>query len=261
MINKINEENKMRKPFIAGNWKMNKTDDEAVALAEGLVKEAGDLTDRTMLLCPPFTSLKSVYEVVKNSNIKLGAQTVYWEKSGAYTGMISTDMLKSVGCTYVIIGHSEQRQYFGETNESVNKRIKVCLQEDLLPIMCVGELLEEREAGKAEEVVRTQVTGGLAGISAEDMKKITIAYEPIWAIGTGKTATPEDADAMHASIRSALKDLYNEDVAQGVVIQYGGSVKPGNVDELMGKENIDGALVGGAALKVDSFARIIKFQN
>lgn len=251
----------MRTPFLAGNWKMNKTDPEAVELAKGLVESNKDVTDRDILICPPFTSLKSVHDVVQGTNVKLGAQTLYWEKSGAYTGMVSPDMLKAVGCDYVIIGHSEQRQYFGETDETVNKRINAALEADLLPIMCCGELLEEREAGKAEEVVRTQVTGGLKGFSKDQLKKITIAYEPVWAIGTGKTATPEDADAMHKVIRDLITELYDDEAAGKMRIQYGGSVKPDNVDDLMSRENIDGALVGGASMKVDAFTRIIQFKK
>jgi triosephosphate isomerase len=239
---------------------MYKTDAEAIELARGLAREAGNLTDRDVLLCPPFTSLKSVGEAIQRTNIKLGAQTLHWEKEGAFTGMISGPMLKALGCTHVIIGHSEQRQYFGETNETVNKRVKAALSHGLVPIMCVGELLAEREAGRAEAVVKEQVEGGLKGISADDMKKIVIAYEPVWAIGTGKTATPQDADSMHKVIRDLVAKLYGDAIAEGTVIQYGGSVKPENVDELMAKPNIDGALVGGAALKVDSFTRIVRFK-
>jgi triosephosphate isomerase (TIM) len=251
----------MRKAVIAGNWKMNMNETEAAALASGLVKEAGSLTDRIVLLCPPFTSLKTVHDIIKGSNIKLGAQTMHWEKSGAFTGMISADMLKSVGCEYVIIGHSEQPQFFGETDETVNKRVKAALANGLLPIVCVGELLEERKAGRAEEVVRKQFENGLKGLSAEEMTKVIIAYEPVWAIGTGMTATPKDANDMHKFIRSLAAKIFGQKTADGLVIQYGGSVKPDNIDELMAMEHLDGALVGGASLKVDSFARIIKFTT
>jgi len=250
----------MRRALIAGNWKMYKTDAEAIELARGLAREAGNLTDRDVLLCPPFTSLKSVSEAIARTNVKLGGQTLHWEKEGAFTGMVSGPMLKSVGCSHVIIGHSEQRQFFGETNETVNKRVKAALFHGLVPIMCVGELLAEREAGKAEAVVKEQVEGGLKSITAEEMKKIVIAYEPVWAIGTGKTATPDDADNMHRFIRSLIAKMYGDAVAEGTIIQYGGSVKPENVDELMAKPNIDGALVGGASLKVDSFTRIVRFK-
>jgi len=250
----------MRRKLIAGNWKMYKTDAEAIELARGIAREAGNLTDRDVLLCPPFTSLKSVNEAIQRTSVKLGAQTLHWEKEGAFTGMISGPMLKAVGCSYVIIGHSEQRQYFGETNETVNKRVKAALSYGLLPIMCVGELLAEREAGRAEAVVKEQLEGGLKSISQDDMKKIVIAYEPVWAIGTGKTATPEDADNMHKFIRGTVAKLYSSEIAEGTIIQYGGSVKPENVDELMARPNIDGALVGGAALKVESFTRIVRFK-
>ncbi|SEM76474.1 triosephosphate isomerase [Syntrophus gentianae] len=250
----------MRKALIAGNWKMNKTDPEAVALAKALVAEVGQYDSCDILLCPPFTSLKSVGEVIKGSRIKLGAQTMHWEKSGAFTGMISADMLKALGCTYVIIGHSEQRQFFGETDDTVNRRTRAVLANGLLPIVCVGEFLEQREAGKHEEIVKNQVVNGLKGLSNEEMKNVVIAYEPVWAIGTGKTASSQDADDMHACIRSTVEKTWSRDVADGLVIQYGGSVKPETIDEQMSMPNIDGALVGGAALQADSFARIVKFQ-
>lgn len=239
---------------------MNKTVDEAVALAKELVAAVEGTTGRDILICPTTPCLTAVSEVVKGTNVKLGAQNMYFEDSGAYTGEVSADMLLSAGCEYVIIGHSERREYFGETNEIVNKKTKKALEKGLLPIVCVGETLEEREGGKAEAVVTDHVQGGFAGISKEDALKITIAYEPVWAIGTGKTATSEDADAIHAVIRKVLADLYDADTAEAVRIQYGGSVKESNVDELMGMPNIDGALVGGASLKADSFARIAKFQ-
>jgi triosephosphate isomerase (TIM) len=250
----------MRKALIAGNWKMNKTDPEAIELAKALVAEVGQYDSCDILLCPPFTSLKSVGEVIQGSRIKLGAQTMHWEKSGAFTGMVSADMLKALGCTYVIIGHSEQRQFFGETDDTVNKRTKAALANGLIPVVCVGELLEQREAGKHEQVVKDQVLNGLKGFTKDEMKKVVIAYEPVWAIGTGKTASSQDADDMHACIRSTVEKTWNKEVADGLVIQYGGSVKPDTIDEQMGMPNIDGALVGGAALQADSFARIVKFQ-
>jgi triosephosphate isomerase len=250
----------MRKALIAGNWKMNKTDPEAIELARALVAEVGQYEACDILLCPPFTSLKSVGDVIRGSKIKLGAQTMHWEKSGAFTGMVCADMLKSLGCTYVIIGHSEQRQFFGETDETVNKRTRAALANGLTPIVCVGEFLEQRESGKHEQIVRDQVIQGLKGLTSDEMKQVAIAYEPVWAIGTGKTASSQDADDMHACIRSAIEKVWNRDVAQGLVIQYGGSVKPDTIDEQMAMPNIDGALVGGAALQADSFARIVRFQ-
>jgi len=250
----------MRRKLIAGNWKMNKTDPEAISLAKSLAESVGDIKDRDVLLCPPFTSIRSVAETVKGTNIKVGAQTLFWEKEGAFTGMISGPMLVALGCSYVIVGHSEQRQYFHETDETVNKRIKAALSFGLIPIMCVGELLSEREQNKAEMVVRVQVEEGLKGISKEQMKNIVIAYEPVWAIGTGKTATPEDANKMHAFIRSIVAKLYGKDISENLIIQYGGSVKPDNIDELMACEHIDGALVGGASLKVEQFERIVKYR-
>ncbi len=251
----------MRKALIAGNWKMNKTDPEALELAKALVAEVGQYDSCDILLCPPFTSLKSVGEAIQGSKIKLGAQTLHWEKSGAFTGMISADMLKALGCTYVIIGHSEQRQFFGETDETVNMRTRAALANGLLPIVCVGEFLEQREAGKHEEIVKNQIINGLKGLTDEEMKKVVIAYEPVWAIGTGKTASSQDADDMHACIRSTVEKTWGREVADGLVIQYGGSVKPETIDEQMSMPNIDGALVGGAALQADSFARIVKFQT
>lgn len=250
----------MRKPFLAGNWKMNKTVDEAVALAKEIVAAVGKVTERDVLVCPTFPCLTAVAEVVKGSSVKLGAQNMHFEDSGAYTGEVSADMLKSAGCTYVIIGHSERREYFGEDNTLINKKVKKALEKGILPIMCVGEKLEEREAGKAETVVEDHVRGGLEGISAADVLNVTIAYEPVWAIGTGKTATPEDADAIHVHIRKVLTSMYDADIAEKVRIQYGGSVNDANADTLMNMPNIDGALIGGASLKTESFSRIVNFN-
>jgi triosephosphate isomerase len=250
----------MRRKLIAGNWKMNKTDAEAVELAKALVAAVGQVGDRDVLLCPPFTSIKSVADAVKGSKIKVGGQTLHWEKDGAFTGMISGPMLVALGCSHVIIAHSEQRQFFGETDETANKRIKAALSYNLVPILCVGEMLADRESGKHESVVGSQLRGGLVGITPDQMKKIVIAYEPVWAIGTGKTATPKDANDMHAFIRGTIAKLYDASIAAGTVIQYGGSVKADNVDELMSCEHIDGALVGGAALKADSFGRIVQYK-
>ncbi|MCK4904650.1 triose-phosphate isomerase [bacterium] len=251
----------MRKNIIAGNWKMYKTTQEAVQLAENLKKSLALVQDVEVILCPTYTSLLSVHEVIKDSPIKLGSQNIYPEKEGAYTGEISPVMIKDVGCEFVIIGHSERRKYFHETDELINKKIKLALSIGLTPIVCVGETLEEREKGVAEDTVINQITNGLVGISQEDMLKIIIAYEPVWAIGTGKTATPDVADGMHLVIRTQLSKIYSSVVSDSISILYGGSVKPDNVDILMSQENIDGALVGGAALNSESFSRIVQFKK
>ncbi len=250
----------MRRALIAGNWKMNLDRGGAEALARALVEGTSEVNDRDILICPSFPLIPAVYAVVKGSNVWLGAQNMYFEKKGAFTGEVSADMLKSVGAEWVILGHSERRHIFKEDDELINKKVKSAIDQGLKPILCVGELLEERESGKTEDVVKRQVVEGLKDISVSDVLKVTIAYEPVWAIGTGKTATPEDADSIHSLIRSILKDMYSEEVSQKTRILYGGSVKPENIDSLMAKENIDGALVGGASLKAESFLRIIKFQ-
>lgn len=251
----------MRRPIIAGNWKLNNNRSEAKQLVEGIVNGTKDVSDVDMVVCPVYTSLETVQTVISDSTVKLGAQNVYWETSGAFTGEVSSEMLKDVGCEFVIIGHSERRQYFGETNETVNQKIKAVLAAGLTPIVCVGETLPEREADKVSEVVGGHVRGGLKGFSADEIGKMVIAYEPVWAIGTGKTATPEQAQEVHKLIRDILVELAGDDVAQKVRIQYGGSVKPDNVKELMAKADIDGALVGGASLKADSFISLVKFNN
>lgn len=251
----------MRKPIIAGNWKLNNTQAQARELTEGIVAQVKDVQDVDVVLCPVYTSLAVTEQAIAGSQVALGAQDVYWQESGAFTGEVSPSLLKDAGCTYVIIGHSERRQYFGETNETVNKKVKAALSAGLTPIMCVGETLEEREAGQVEAVVGDHVKGGLNELSAEDINKVVIAYEPVWAIGTGKTATPEQAQEVHAYIRKLLVELAGADVAANVRIQYGGSVKPDNVKILMEKEDIDGALVGGASLKVDSFVSLVKFKE
>lgn len=251
----------MRKKIIAGNWKMYKTTSEAVKLAKSLKEKISNVQDVTVVLCPTFTSLSSVYEVIKNSSIKLGAQNIYYEKEGAYTGEISPAMIKDVGCEFVILGHSERRKYFHEDDVIVNKKIKMALNFDLTPIVCVGETLEEREKGIAEGTVINQIEKDLVNISTEDMLKLVIAYEPVWAIGTGKTATPEIADGMHFVIRTQLSKMYSSDLSGSISILYGGSVKPDNVDVLMSQKNIDGALVGGAALDSESFSRIVQFKK
>ncbi len=250
----------MRKPIIAGNWKMYKTIGEAVELVKALLVGLESGRDREVLVCPPFTALYAVRPLLVGTAISLGAQDLHHEAQGAYTGAIAPGMLTDVGCSYVIIGHSERRQYFGETDASVNKKIGAALGVGLKPIVCVGEVKAERDAGQAEAVVGGQLAGGLAGLSPEQMLKLVIAYEPVWAIGTGDTATPADAQMMHAFIRSRLHAQFGAEVAEAVRIQYGGSVKPDNVDELMAQPDIDGALVGGAALKADSFLRIVHFH-
>ncbi len=246
-----------RKNFITGNWKMNTTCDEAVTLAQGVVEKVGLNTDVDVAVCPPYVNLTAVYNVIKDSNVKLGAQDVHWEAKGAYTGKISCDMLKQAGVTYVIIGHSEQRAYFNETDETVNKKIKAVLAADLLPIVCIGETLDERNGGRMEAVVETQTRGAFVDISKEDALKCTLAYEPVWAIGTGETATPEQANEAHVFVRKILADIYDEDTAQAIRIQYGGSMKPENAKELLEQSDVDGGLIGGAALKPDAFAGIV----
>ena len=248
----------MRKPIIAGNWKMYKDVNESVELANEIKRATFDVENVTVVICPPFTNLSDVGEMLIESNVKLGAQNCYWESEGAYTGEISVPMIKSVGCDYVVIGHSERRKYFGETDETVNKRIKAAIDGGLLPIMCVGETLEEREAGKTIEVVKTQVTGGLKGFDEGHLDTLVIAYEPVWAIGTGKTATPGQAQEVHAMIRGLLGEMYSTSLSDSKCILYGGRVKPDNIEEIMKKEDIDGGLIGGASLKSESFVDIIK---
>ncbi|MBU1124755.1 MAG: triose-phosphate isomerase [Candidatus Omnitrophica bacterium] len=250
----------MRKTIIAGNWKMYKTIGEAIEIANGLKREFFQLDTQVIevVLCPAFTALSEVSEVLVGSEISLGAQDVYWQEEGAFTGEVSCKMLKDAGCSYVIIGHSERRQYFGETNDSVNKKIKTALSQGLTPILCIGETLAQRESGNTFSVLEDHLSHGLAGFSAEDAERIVIAYEPVWAIGTGKTATPAQAQEAHAYIRGFLAKLYSEESAQRMRIQYGGSVKPDNTSDLMKQPDIDGALVGGASLSVESFAAIVK---
>ena len=249
----------MRKTIIAGNWKLYKTITEGIELANGLKRDLFKISvgDIDIVICPVYTALAEVGEVVANSSIFLGAQDVYWQDEGAFTGEVSAKMLKDVGCKYVIIGHSERRQFFSETNETVNNKIKAVLSHGLTPIMCVGEMLSERQAGNTFKVLDDHLINGLKGIGAGDIEKMVIAYEPVWAIGTGKTATPAQAQEAHQYIRGILAQLYGKDVASIVRIQYGGSVKPENIEELMRQPDVDGALVGGASLKVDSFAQII----
>jgi len=252
--------NPKRKPILAGNWKMNMTTAQARELASKLVPLVSGVKDREIVLGPPFTALGVVAEAIKGTNIGLAAQNLHWEDKGAFTGEISADMLLDSGCKYVIIGHSERRQYFGETDETANRKVKQALRKGLLPILCVGETLAEREAGRLNDIISRQVTGGLKEIGAGDMQKVVVAYEPVWAIGTGKTATPEQANEVHALIRQKVLALYNADIAGGLRIQYGGSVTPENVSLLMSMPDIDGALVGGASLKPESFAALVNFK-
>jgi triosephosphate isomerase (TIM) len=245
----------MRNYFIAGNWKMHKTTSEAVALASELVKELKGGPNKYMI-APSFTSLDAVSKVVKGTNILLGAQNMSTDEQGAHTGEVSVLQLKDLGVQVVILGHSERRHTYKEDNAMINKKVKLALTHGLEVILCVGELLEEREAGKAEKVCEEQTRKGLEGVSATELKKITIAYEPVWAIGTGKTATPEDADKIHAFIRKVIGDLYGKGAADEIIIQYGGSMKAENAAALLAKENIDGGLIGGAALKADTFKPI-----
>jgi len=248
----------MRRVIIAGNWKMYKTINESIELVNLLKRSVVDINDVEIVVCPPFTSLSDVREAIMDTNIKLGAQDCYWEKEGAFTGEVSCSMLKSAGCEYVIIGHSERRQFFGETNETVNKKAKASLKEGLKPIICVGEKLSDRRSGKTFDIVKDHVMNSLSGLTGEDMLKVVIAYEPVWAIGTGVNATKEQAEEAHRYIRELLKKMYGAQTANSVRIQYGGSVKPDNIRELIAEEDVDGALVGGASLKADSFAQIIK---
>ncbi|MFT5303993.1 MAG: triosephosphate isomerase [Mariniblastus sp.] len=250
----------MRRPLIAGNWKMNLNRADAVSLAQGVAAiEAG--ADVDVLVCPSHVYLDSVANAVAGSSVAVGGQDVYFEASGAFTGETSTSMLSDVGCTYVILGHSERRHVIGETDELINKKAVAALAAGLTPVICVGEQLEEREAGKTHDVVKSQFEGSLAGLTDEQIRKTVIAYEPVWAIGTGKTASPAQAQEVHADLRKMLADQYNSETSETVRILYGGSVKPDNAGDLMSQTDIDGALVGGASLKADNFEAIIKAAN
>ncbi|CAL7959285.1 Triosephosphate isomerase [Gammaproteobacteria bacterium] len=250
----------MRTPLIAGNWKMNKTINEALELAKALHYglQYPEATKFEIVVAPPYTALSKTAEFLKDSFIGVSAQDLFWEDAGAFTGAISAPMVKDAGAEYVIIGHSERRQLFGETDNAVNKKIKAALKVGLVPIFCVGETLTEREAGKVNAVIGIQFSGGLVDLTAEDMKKVVIAYEPVWAIGTGKTATPQQAEEVHAIIRKMLVEKFGQVTADVVRLLYGGSVKPSNSKELLSQPNIDGALVGGASLKAEDFIGIIK---
>ncbi|MDD4179847.1 MAG: triose-phosphate isomerase [Candidatus Margulisbacteria bacterium] len=244
----------MRKPIIAGNWKMYKTLSEATDFIKALKPLVADVHDTGIVICAPYPVLKDIADEAADSNIEIGAENLFWEDEGAFTGEVSGPMLLAVGCRYVIIGHSERRQYFGETDETVNKKLFAAIKHTLLPIICVGETLEQREKNETFKVIEKQIKDGTKGLGAGDWGKVVIAYEPVWAIGTGKTATPEQAQEVHAYIRKLLP----KDIANDIRILYGGSVKPDNIKELMAKPDIDGGLVGGASLKVDSFVKLIK---
>jgi triosephosphate isomerase len=250
-----------RLPFIAGNWKMNKTVGEALDLIRELKADISRVKTVEVAVAPPFTALHAVHKELEGSPIHLAAQNLYWEEKGAFTGEVSSFMLKEVGCHYVIIGHSERRQLFGETDETVNRRIKAALAQGLKVIFCMGETLKEREEGKTFSVIERQVEGGLKGLGDQEMENMVIAYEPVWAIGTGKTATPEQAEEVHRFIRGKLAKLYSREVSEEIRIQYGGSVTPENIKGLMNQPNIDGALVGGASLKAESFSKIVRFKE
>lgn len=250
----------MRKKVIAGNWKMNMLPDAAIRFIDELAPLVKD-TENEVILCVPYTDLFYSLLTAQNTNIKIGAQNMHWEESGAYTGEVSGQMLKAIGVEYVIIGHSERRQYFVETDETVNKKLKSAFKYGLKPIVCVGETLEEREAGKAEEIITSQTEKALEGLTNEQVENTIVAYEPIWAIGTGKTATSEDANNAIKSIRNKISNIYGQMIAERVIIQYGGSVKSSNAKELFTMSDIDGGLVGGASLKSDEFAKIVNYNK
>lgn len=247
----------MRQYIIAGNWKMNKTVSESVALAQGIVEAVKDIKKTEVVIAPTYLAAAKVADVVKGTNVKLAIQDIHWKDQGAYTGKVSVDMVKEIGAEYIIIGHSEQRQYFHETEETVNLKVKKTLAAGLKPIICIGETLEERQGGKLETVLATQVKGAYEGVSAEDAAKTVLAYEPVWAIGTGVVATDEQAEETQKFVRSIVAEIYGADLADGLRIQYGGSMKPGNAAGLLAQQNIDGGLIGGAALKADTFFAIV----
>ena len=248
----------MRKMFIGGNWKMNLSGRKSCEMVRKLDKQVGTVEDVKVAICPPFVYLKDVAKILADGNVAVGAQNMYPEPEGAYTGEVAGSMLLDVGCRYVILGHSERRHIMMETDEFINAKVHKALELGLEPIVCVGEKLEQREAGEAEDVVAAQIKGALAEVGEARMDTVTIAYEPVWAIGTGETATPEQADEMHGVIRGLIADMYSQSTADDLVIQYGGSVKPHNAEELLQMENIDGALVGGASLKAETFVPIIQ---
>jgi triosephosphate isomerase len=247
----------MRRPLIAGNWKMHLDRAGAVALATGVARRAAEFPGVDIAVCPPFVYLEAVAGAIAGSPVALGAQNMYHERQGAFTGEVSPTMLTNLGCKYVILGHSERRAIFRETNEEISKKVHAAFAAGLVPIVCVGEQLAEREAGRTLDIVREQFDGSLAGLSPQQVRQTVIAYEPVWAIGTGKVATPQQAEQVHADLRKLVESRYNADVAAGVIIQYGGSVKPDNARALLSQPNIDGALVGGASLKLDDFVGIL----
>lgn len=249
----------MRKPIIAGNWKMNNAVKDTEKLLGELLPLVGDVTETDVVVCVPFTDIATAAALVKGTSVKVGAQNVSWADKGAFTGEISADMLKEAGAEYVIIGHSERRQYFGETDDSVNKRTIQALRNGLKPIVCVGETLAEREGNITEQVLSVQLEGGFKDISAEQMKDVVVAYEPVWAIGTGKTATSAQAEETILFIRNKLAAMFDKQTADAVRIQYGGSMNPGNATELMAQPDIDGGLIGGASLKAADFTKVVKF--
>ncbi len=251
----------MRRPLVAGNWKMNKVLTAVLEFALDLKKRIADVSDVEVLICPPFPFLGPLSRSLEDSTVKVGAQDVYWEENGAFTGSVSAQMLDSVGCSYVIVGHSERRHIFGDSSEEVNKKTGAVLASYMIPIVCVGEKLEEREEMRTEEVLREQITHSLAGFNSQEALKCVIAYEPVWAIGTGKTATAHQANDAHGFIRELLRELFNGEVCDRMRILYGGSVKPENVAELMREPDIDGVLVGGASLTVDSFEKLIRYKE
>ena len=249
----------IRRIMIAGNWKLNKTIREAIELVTLLKRQMGDLQNVDVVVCPPYTALSDIAEILaEESDIQLGAQDLYWEEKGAFTGEISGSMIKEAGASFVLVGHSERRQFFHETNEMVNKKTKAALKNNLTPIVCIGETLAEREAGKTFQVIEAQLKGAFAHFNREEIKKIVVAYEPVWAIGTGKVATPREAQEVHAFIRKELTKAFGEEAALGIRILYGGSVKPDNISSLMSEADIDGALVGGASLEAGQFSDIVK---
>ena len=248
----------MRKPIIAGNWKMNMNHKQAEELARDIVGKITDITGIDVVICPPFTSLNTVQNVIKDTGISLGTQNMHWEGKGAFTGEISASMLLTLGCNYVILGHSERRAYFHETDEIVARKVKAAIESGLTPIVCVGETLKEREGGITEKVVETQVRGVLEGLSPELFESTVIAYEPVWAIGTGLTATSEQAQEVHEFIRKLLDNIFGTEIAEKTRIQYGGSMKPSNAHALLNEPDIDGGLIGGASLDAESFEGIVK---
>ncbi|HDP99611.1 MAG TPA: triose-phosphate isomerase [bacterium] len=252
----------MRKTIIAGNWKMNKNKSEAVAFANSLKEKISNIENVEIVVCPSFVSLVTLCDILKETQAEVGAQNLHWEASGAFTGEVSAEMIEAIGCRYVIIGHSERRQFFNETDDKVNKKIKRALTSCcLIPIVCVGETLDQREQGKTNAIIRTQVTKALESISSMQMQRLIIAYEPVWAIGTGVTASPEQAEEVHRLIRDLIEELYDEQTAEGISILYGGSVKPSNIADLLKQSNIDGGLIGGASLELDSFIEMIKIAE